>query len=86
MGLLPVLHEKGYIMESLRMVNRRGRRTAGVDVGVFRALANNRYMSISRGDIASTIFHHCEGVTYRFGVSVTEIEHRPDGVSVQLSD
>ncbi len=86
MELLPALYEKGYVMESLRMVNRHGRKTTGLDVGVFRALTNNRYMSIARGDIASTIFLQCEGVTCRFGVSVTGIEQRADGVTAQLSD
>ncbi len=73
MGLLPALYEKGYVMESLRMVNRHGRKTTGLDVGVFRALTNNRYMSIARGDIASTIFLQCEGMTCRLCVSVTGI-------------
>ena len=86
MGLLPALYEKGYVMESLRMVNRHGRKKAAVDVDVLRSLTNNRYMSIARGDFASTILQHCQRINPRFGVSVVEIEQGPDNVTVQLSD
>ena len=86
MGLLPALHEKGFLMESLRMVDSHGRETASVDMRVFRALANDRFITIARGDLASTIFHQCDGVPARFGVSVTGIEQRANGVTVRGSD
>jgi len=86
MGILPELYKKGYVMESLRMVNRYGRKTAGMNVSGLRAVTNNRYMSIARGDLASIIFHQCKGVPARFGVSLTGIEQHADGVIAQLSD
>lgn len=86
MGILPALYKKGYVMESLRMVNRDGRKTAGMNVSALRSATKDRYMSIARGDLASIIFQQCKGVSTRFGVSLTGIEQHADGVTVQLSD
>ena len=51
MGLLPALYQKGYLVNSLRMVNRRGATVADFDVARFRPYVDNRFVSIARGDI-----------------------------------
>ena len=86
MGLLPALHKKGYIMKALRMVNRHGRRVAGMDVSVLRSLMKNRYVSIARGDIASTIYHACKGVEAKFNNSIEGIVQHANGVTIQAAD
>lgn len=86
MGLLPALYDQGYIFRSLRMVDRLGRTVASLDVSGFRALINDRFLSIAHGDIASTIYQACEGVDSRFGNSIVGIRQRSEGVIVQASD
>ena len=86
MGLLPALREKGYLIQSLRMVDQHGAQIADLDVNVFRSLTNNRFFSIARGDIAATIYHACEGVETRFGTSIVGIDQQPERVVVQTLD
>src|SRR5262252_7824061 len=56
MGLLPVLHERGYDVTEVRIVNELGHRVAGFDAAVFRKATRGRYLSIMRGDLAHAIF------------------------------
>ncbi len=86
MGILPALREKGYVMQRLRMVDRGGRTAVSLDVGVFRALLGDRFVSLARGDLAATLFEACRGVEARFGTSIVGIEPRDRGVAVRLSD
>ena len=86
MGILGALHEQGYAMQELRMVDERGEPTARLGVETFRALTDGRYLSIARGDLAATIHRACEGIETRFGTTITALEDRGDAVDVSLSD
>lgn len=86
MGLLTKLHDHGYDIQELRLVNQKGRKTAGTNAATFSALTNGRFLSIPRGDIASIIYEACEGVETRFGISVTGIESSRQMVTASLSD
>ena len=85
MGILPKLVQKGYAMESLRMLDGQGRIAASLDVSTFRSLLNDRYVSIARGDLASTVYRSCEDVQTRFGESIVGIDQRERRVRVRLS-
>ncbi len=86
MGILPALHQQGYMLQALRMLGGNGRTVASVDVSTFRALLKDRYVSIARGDLASTVYRSCQEVRARFGQSIVAIEERERNVRVRLSD
>jgi 2-polyprenyl-6-methoxyphenol hydroxylase-like FAD-dependent oxidoreductase len=52
MRLEPELHAVGYKMQSLRLVDARGRRIAGFGAKVFRDLTAGRYISLPRGELS----------------------------------
>jgi 2-polyprenyl-6-methoxyphenol hydroxylase-like FAD-dependent oxidoreductase len=86
MGILPELFERGYVMQALRLLGRNGRTLARLDLSTMRTLLNDRYVSIARGDLASTIYRSCHDVQTRFGQSIVGIEARAASVRVRLSD
>lgn len=86
MDIIPALQQKGYLIESLRLVDREGQPVAGLDTAKMRALVDGRFISIARGDIAETLYHACGPVETRFGTHITGIEEQPDGVTATLSD
>lgn len=56
MGLLPEICEKGYAVQELRVVNRSGKRVAGFPVDAFFRATAGRYTSVSRAELAASIF------------------------------
>ena len=86
MGILPALFEQGYVMQALRMVDEHGRSVASLEVNTFRSLLKDRYVSIARGDLASTVYHSCDDVPTRFGDSIVAIDQRERNVRVRLSN
>ncbi len=86
MGILPELREKGYRIRELRMVDRKGRAAASMDLGAVLEGMDDRLLSIARGDIATTIHRACQGVETRFGTSIVGIEDDRAGARVTLSD
>lgn len=87
MGLLPRLHELGYLVGEVRLVDARGRRTSSFTTEVFRDALDGRFSSLPRGDIAAALYDALGGrVETRFGTSVTAIDAHADGVHVGLSD
>lgn len=86
MGLVPLLLRDGYRMNEVRLVNSSGRPVARLDVDVFRAAAEDRFISIHRGDLARGIYSLIEGkVETIFGDSITVIQQDPDGVDVSFA-
>lgn len=86
MGLLPRLHELGYSMEELRMVDADGEPNARMKGDTFRALTDGRYVSIARGDLAATIFDACDGIEARFGRSIVGLRQHDAGVRAAIDD
>jgi 2-polyprenyl-6-methoxyphenol hydroxylase-like FAD-dependent oxidoreductase len=83
MGLLPELLQKGYAVKELRVVNRSGKRVAGFPVEAFFRATKGRYTSVSRADLAATIFGKIDGkVETIFGDSVKRIEQNERTVQV----
>ena len=83
MGLLPGLRRKGYFVTELRVVNRAGRRISGFSADVFARMTGGRYLSIPRGELATSIFGLIDGkVETIFGDSISGIEQTEADVRV----
>jgi 2-polyprenyl-6-methoxyphenol hydroxylase-like FAD-dependent oxidoreductase len=83
MGLLPRIRELGYQASEVRFVDRRGRKSGGFSVDVFRRLTKGRYVGLRRSDLAATIYGALDGaVETIFGDSVASIEETGHGVRV----
>ncbi len=86
MGILPALFQHGYVIQALRLLGGDGRTVANLDVSNFRSLLKDRYVSLARGDLASTIYRSCQDVQTRFGQSIVGIDQCGAKVRVGLSD
>jgi len=86
MGLIPVLRERCYEMERMRMVDGDGREVAALDLTPMRGLLEGRLISLSRADLAAALFSACDGIPAHFGVWVTGIRQDDHGVVALLSD
>ena len=83
MGLMAEIRRKGYLVKEVRVVNRNGRRVAGFPAEAIARIAQGRYISIARGDLAQTIFEKLEGkVEAIFGDSIESIEQSEQKVHV----
>jgi 2-polyprenyl-6-methoxyphenol hydroxylase-like FAD-dependent oxidoreductase len=83
MGLLPVLQRLGYVVDKVQVVDRHGRRIAGFPAAAFSRATHGRYLSLSRGDLASTIYECLKGgVETIFGDSIEAIRQTDTNVHV----
>ncbi|MBV9104780.1 MAG: hypothetical protein JO313_02030 [Verrucomicrobia bacterium] len=75
MGIIPEIMKRGDRIREVKVVNERGHRIAGFPVEAFSQIAQGRYVSLARGDLAASIFgtieHDVEAI---FGDSVDRIE------------
>ncbi len=86
MGVLPLLLERGYRVERLKMLDERGSEVAGIDVEPIRASVGSRFISVARSDVSAALLGACRGVPVLFGTSVAQLSPDDAGVTVQLSD
>jgi 2-polyprenyl-6-methoxyphenol hydroxylase-like FAD-dependent oxidoreductase len=81
MGLVPVIRELGYEVQSIRSVGCDGSMKASLDVDAFRRATHGRYTSLPRGDLAAaiyaaiehdveTVFGFAEGTTRDFDLVI----------------
>jgi len=83
MGLLPDIRREGYLVREVRVVGRDGNRVAGFPVDSVARIANDRYISIPRGELAALIYRTIEGdVETIFDDSIASIVQTPSGVRV----
>lgn len=83
MGLLPEIRRKGYMVRDVRIVDPTGKRIAGFPAEAVARVAQGRYISLARGDLAASIFGAIEGkVESIFNDSVARIEQTAQGVQV----
>ena len=83
MGLLPEIRRKGYMVREVRVVNRDGKRIAGFPAEAMARIAQGRYVSLARGDLASTIFGALDGkIETIFNDSIAGVEQTEHGVHV----
>ena len=83
MGLLPEIQSRGYMVEEVRIVNRRGKKVAGISGSrIFQVGAEPLYQPSPR-DLAVSIFGRIEGkVETIFGDTVARIEQLEQSVRV----
>jgi 2-polyprenyl-6-methoxyphenol hydroxylase-like FAD-dependent oxidoreductase len=86
MGLIPILRQRCYEMERMRVVDGEGREEVVLDLRPMRELLQGRFISLARSDLASALFGACEGVTTHFGQWISAIAQDARGVTVTLSD
>lgn len=88
MGLIDSVRRVGYQVQELRLVNRRGRRAGGFNVGILRELTADRYTSLARSDLARILLGAVQTGTERceqiYDESVASIEERGNGVEVEF--
>ena len=83
MGVLPDVLKAGYSFKELRLLDRNGRRLGGLSTDVFRRMAEGRFTSLPRGDLAATIYRTIEDcVETLFDNSISGIEEHDRGVRV----
>jgi 2-polyprenyl-6-methoxyphenol hydroxylase-like FAD-dependent oxidoreductase len=85
MDLLPELSAKGYRLEEVRVVDRNGKRVAGFGASAFARATRGRYLSVPRGDLASSIAERLNPeIEILFGDSVAGIRQTDKAVRVSL--
>lgn len=83
MGLLPDIRREGYLVREVRVVGRNGDRVAGFPVDSIARIANGRYISIPRGELAALIYRTIEGsVETIFSDSIASIDETVSRVRV----
>lgn len=85
MGLIPRLHELGYHVRELRLMDRHGRTRASTAVDALARLTQGRFITVRRSDLAATIYAALDGtVETIFGDSVAGIEETGQCVRVSF--
>jgi 2-polyprenyl-6-methoxyphenol hydroxylase-like FAD-dependent oxidoreductase len=85
MGLLPDIRREGYTAREVRVVGD-GNRVAGFPVESVSRIANGRYVSIPRGELAALIYRHIEDrIETFFNDCIAAIEQKPDRVQVEFA-
>jgi 2-polyprenyl-6-methoxyphenol hydroxylase-like FAD-dependent oxidoreductase len=85
MGLLQEIRDTGYMVREVKVVNRNGRKISGFSAEAFARSIGGRYVSLARGDLASTIFRSVEGkVEAIFGDSIRSLDQTDRSVRVEF--
>lgn len=85
MGLIPRIRELGYQMKEVRFVDEEGRTCGGFSVDVFGRMTNDRFTSVRRSDLASTIYDAVsDRIETIFGDSIASVEETGDGVRIEF--
>ncbi|HZC50939.1 MAG TPA: FAD-dependent monooxygenase, partial [Mycobacterium sp.] len=85
MGLTAELHDAGYVVQEVRLVDRHSRKVGGFSADLFRRNLDGRFASVPRGDLAAMIYRAIgEDVETLFGESVSDIAQDDSGVRVTL--
>lgn len=86
MALVPELRARGYSVKEVRLVGDDGRKVGGFSADVFERIAQGRYTSLRRGDLAAAIYESLDERTERiFGDEVVGLEDEGDGVRVRFA-
>lgn len=86
MGIEAVILDAGYQVQSVRSVGPAGRVRASVGVETFRKAAGDKFTSLTRGDLAASIYATIkDDVETIFGDSIVAINEQRDGMSVTFA-
>ena len=86
MGILGEIRDRGYAVDTLKMMDAAGRPTSTLHVDPLRARLRDRFVSVARSDLASAVLGACEGVPSHFGLWIEGLTQDSDGVDVALSN
>jgi 2-polyprenyl-6-methoxyphenol hydroxylase-like FAD-dependent oxidoreductase len=85
MGLGSDLHRIGYHIQEMRIVNRRGKRIAGLGTRALLELTGGRYVTIARSALSRLLLESVkDGTEIIFGDEIRSLQEHEDGVVVQL--
>ncbi len=85
MGILPAVRQAGYHVDEVRFLADDGSKASGFAVDVLRGLTGGRMTSVSRGELASSIYRSIEGrVETIFGDEISAINEHDSGVNIVL--
>jgi 2-polyprenyl-6-methoxyphenol hydroxylase-like FAD-dependent oxidoreductase len=74
MGVLPRIHQLGYQVREIRLVDGQGRRRGGFSADVLRRPTGGRLTSLRRSDLAAVLYDALDdGVEMLYGDSITDI-------------
>jgi 2-polyprenyl-6-methoxyphenol hydroxylase-like FAD-dependent oxidoreductase len=83
MGILPAVHERGYAIQEVRLLDKRGRKVGGFSTDVFRRMLGNRFVSLPRGDLAAEVYRSIDGRTETIlDDSISALQEHGQGVRV----
>lgn len=83
MGLLPRLHERGYHVREVRLVDAAGGRAGGFSADVFSSATHGRFVSIPRGELSAALFESiADHVEVRWGETIRGLVQHDGGVRV----
>ena len=83
MGILPELLELGYHVQQVQWVNAAGKVSASFHPEILRQMADERFVTVERGDLAMALFRQVEGkVEIFFDDSIAAIDEKSDRVDV----
>jgi 2-polyprenyl-6-methoxyphenol hydroxylase-like FAD-dependent oxidoreductase len=85
MGLADCIERVGYHVRELRIVDDRGKRTAGFGTQVFRELTGGRFVTLARSDLSRLLFEKIKDETeLMFGDEIVGLDERADCVRVRF--
>ncbi|HTZ81189.1 MAG TPA: FAD-binding domain [Stellaceae bacterium] len=85
MGLRRAIHDIGYHMRELRIVDDRGRRVAGFGTRVFDELTGGRFVTLGRSDLSRLLYEKIEGeIEILFDEEVIDLQDEAEGARVRL--
>jgi 2-polyprenyl-6-methoxyphenol hydroxylase-like FAD-dependent oxidoreductase len=85
MGLGDELRRIGYHIHEMRIVNKRGKRLAGLGTRALLELTGGRYVTIARSELSRLLLERIKDSTeIIFGDEIRSLQEREDGVGVQL--
>lgn len=87
MGILDQLRTRHYTIKDILFVNRHGTPRSSIEIEKFRRLLHFRHFNFMRGDLAIVLFDMVKDtVPIQFDTSVSQIQHRTDGLCVEFTD
>ncbi len=86
MGLAGALESVGYHIRELRVVDRQGRRLAGLGARVFSALTGGRFVTLRRSDLSRLLLEKASRSSeVMFGDEIVGLHARAEGVRVRFA-
>jgi 2-polyprenyl-6-methoxyphenol hydroxylase-like FAD-dependent oxidoreductase len=83
MGLTEAVHDVGYRMRELRIVDGHGKRSAGFGIDVFNELTGGRFVTLRRSDLSRLLFDRIERhIDVIFDDEIDAMQEHADGVEV----